>query len=164
MKTRLLNIFTITLGAIILTVSCTDVVDELPENKAFTESTDYSNSDNMILPLIGAYANFNSIGWEVVPLLAVRGDDVNKGGLGDQRDLLGFDNFSNYNKDFWMLNNVWQGLYRDIYKMQVAIDEINKYVEAGASAQLGERYVAEIKTLKAFFLLQPRWTLFLSFL
>lgn len=154
MKNKLFKSFALALGALTLTISCTDVVNELPENKAFTETTDYSISDNMILPLIGAYANFSNMGWELNPLLAVRGDDVNKGGLGDQKDLKDIDNFSNYNKDFWMLNSAWQGLYSDIYKMQVAIDEVYNYMEAGASASKAEQYVAEIKTLKAFFLLQ----------
>lgn len=154
MKNKFFKSFALVLGALTLTISCTEVVDELPENKAFTESTDYSISENMILPLIGAYANFNDMGWEVNPILSVRGDDVNKGGLGDQTDLDSFDNFSNYNKDYWMLNSAWQGLYSDIYKMQVAMDEVYNYVAAGASASKGDQYVAEMKTLKAFFLLQ----------
>ena len=67
--------------------SCHDLLNEPPENKAFTEQTDYTNTDNMILPLLGMYADFNNHEWEVYPVIAVRGDDVNAGGLGDQQDL-----------------------------------------------------------------------------
>ena len=38
--------------------SCHDLLDELAENRAFTEETDYTNTANMILPLIGAYEEF----------------------------------------------------------------------------------------------------------
>lgn len=142
------------LGLLFIAVSCQDILDELPENKAFTDETDYTISDNMILPLVGSYAEFYTRGWEQLPLLAVRGDDVNKGGQGDQTPMLGFDNFTNYDKDYWMLNSAWQGLYQDIYKFQVEIEEIEKYMQGGANAALGEQYIAEINTLKSYLLLQ----------
>ncbi len=68
---------------------CEKYLDEPAENRTFTEATDYTKSEDMILPLIGAYENLNKVdqGWENFPLISVRGDDVNAGGLGDQQDL-----------------------------------------------------------------------------
>ncbi len=82
------NLFRLILLVAALSVlpSCSKLLDEPPENKAFTEQTDYTNSDNMILPLLGAYADLYNTQWENYPLISVRGDDVNAGGLGDQQD------------------------------------------------------------------------------
>jgi len=137
--------------ALVVVTSCDDVLDEKPLNTSFTEDIDYNNADNMILPLIGAYEAFYTRGWEEFPLISVRGDDVNHGGLGDQQDFAETDNF-NYNKDYWMYNSVWQNQYRDIFTFHSAIDEIEKYKEAGASSTLADQYIAEAKVLRAFLL------------
>jgi hypothetical protein len=39
--------------------SCHDLLDEPPQNRTFAAEVDYTNSSNMILPLIGAYAEFH---------------------------------------------------------------------------------------------------------
>lgn len=139
--------------AIFATTACQDLLDEPAENKAFTGEIDYTASDDMILPLIGAYAEFYSRGWEEFPLVAVRGDDVNHGGQGDQQDYAETDKF-NYNKDYWMYNSVWQNYYRDLYHAYSAQDQIELYKENGASAALADQYVAETKVLRAWYLFQ----------
>ncbi|MDQ2656587.1 MAG: RagB/SusD family nutrient uptake outer membrane protein, partial [Bacteroidota bacterium] len=74
--------------------SCHDLLDEAPENTSFLADTDYTQSENMILPLLGAYAEFYARGWEDFPLISVRGDDVNAGGLGDQQDYAEMDKYN----------------------------------------------------------------------
>ena len=69
-------------GALVLS-SCNKYLDEPKENTNPTGQTDYTVSSNMILPLVGTYQEFNGIEWECFPLISVRGDDVNAGGLGD---------------------------------------------------------------------------------
>lgn len=145
---------TLTLLALLaLVTSCHDLLDEPTEGKVFTEQTDYTDAGNMILPLVGAYAEFYTRGWEDFPVIAVRGDDVNAGGLGDQQDYAEADKY-NYNKDYWMFNSVWQNLYKDIFFCHSAMEQIDLYVQAGASTSLGEQYKAEAMTLRAFMLLQ----------
>ena len=138
--------------ALLAVTACHDLLDEPAENRAFTEETDYSNSGNMILPLIGAYAEFYSRGWEDFPLIAVRGDDVNAGGQGDQQDYAETDKF-NYNKDYWMYNSVWQNLYLDIFFCHSAIEQVELYRAAGGNSAKADQYIAEAKTLRAFMLL-----------
>lgn len=133
------------------TTACHDLLDEPAENRAFTEETDYTLSNNMIQPLIGMYAEFYSRGWEDFPLIAVRGDDVNAGGLGDQQDYAETDKF-NYNKDYWMYNSVWQNFYADIFTAHSAMEQITKYMEAGGNKTLGDQYIAETKVMRAFLL------------
>ena len=106
--------------------ACHDLLDEPAENRTFTEETDYTESSNMISPLIGTYAAFYSRGWENFPLISVRGDDVNHGGLGDQQDFAETDMFR-YNKDYWMYNSLWEGLYSDMYAAQSAMIEFELY-------------------------------------
>ncbi|MFW5756437.1 MAG: RagB/SusD family nutrient uptake outer membrane protein, partial [Tangfeifania sp.] len=139
--------------ALALVSSCESVLDEPPLNTSFTEDVDYTNSDNMILPVIGAYEAFYTRGWEEFPLISVRGDDVNHGGLGDQQDFAETDMF-NYNKDFWMYNSVWQNQYRDIFTFHSAMEEIEKYKEFAGNDALAEQYIAEVKVLRGFLMLQ----------
>lgn len=139
--------------AVSLLPSCNDLLDTPPENKAFTEETDYTNSDNMILPLIGMYADLYDHEWEDFPLISVRGDDVNAGGLGDQQDFAETDKF-NYNKDYWMYNSLWQNYYGDIINCHSAMDQIKKYQEYAPNKTLGDQYIAEIKVLRAWYLFQ----------
>jgi hypothetical protein len=142
----------IVLGLMIIT-SCEDLLNEAPENTSFTGETDYTNTDNMISPLIGAYAEFYDRGWEDFPLISVRGDDVNAGGLGDQQDFAETDNY-NYNKDYWMYNSVWQNLYADIFTMHSAMEQIELYKEYANNKSIADQYLAEAKTLRAFLLFQ----------
>lgn len=133
--------------------TCHDLLDEPAENRTFTGETDYTQSANMILPLIGAYTKFYDIGWETFPLISVRGDDVNAGGLGDQQDFMETD-YYRYNKDYWMYNSLWEGFYSRIFTHYSAIDQIELYRENGANSSLADQYIAEIKTMRAFLLLQ----------
>jgi hypothetical protein len=71
--------------ALFILASCEGRLDNPPENTAFADETDYTRTENIILPMIGAYAEFYTRGWEGIPLISVRGDDVNAGGLGDQQ-------------------------------------------------------------------------------
>jgi hypothetical protein len=132
--------------------SCHHLLDEDPENTNYTDNTDYTNTDNMISPLLGAYAEFQDRGWEDFPLIAVRGDDVNAGGLGDQQDYAETDRY-NYNKDYWMYNSLWQNLYRDILISTSAIEQITQFREFAANPAVADQYIAEAKTLRAFLLL-----------
>lgn len=145
--------FTFFAGLILFATACHDLLDEPAENKSFTEETDYTNSDNMILPLIGAYAEFYTRGWEDFPLISVRGDDVNAGGLGDQQDYAETDLY-NYNKDFWMINSMWQNFYKDIFFAHSAMEQIELYRENGGDNSKADQYIAEAKTLRAFLLFQ----------
>ena len=106
----------------------------------------------MILHLLGVYAEFYARGWEDYPLLSVRGDDVDAGGLGDQQDFAEMDKF-NYNKDFWMYNSVWQNFYRDIYIGETAREQLELFRQYAPNPAVADQYIAEIKVLKAFMLL-----------
>lgn len=131
--------------------SCEKYVDEPAENKAITVETDYTIASDMIKPLIGAYSELNNTEWEDLPLIAVRGDDVNAGGLGDQQNFWDTDYYM-YNKDFWMYNSLFQNYYLNMFSANSSIEQIQKYQEAGASEELANRYIAEIKVLKSWWL------------
>ena len=137
--------------AMLSVVSCHELLDEDPENTNYTDDTDYTNTANMINPLIGAYAEFQDRGWEDFPLIAVRGDDVNAGGLGDQQDFAETDKY-NYNKDYWMYNSLLQNLYRDILVSTSAIEQITQFREFASNPAVADQYIAEAKTLRAYLL------------
>lgn len=139
------------IGMLSATTACDDILDEPAENKAFTEETDYTASEDMILPLLGLYAEFNDKGWPNNPIMALRGDDVNAGGLGDQQDFAETDLF-NYNKDFWMYNSVWENEYVDVFTAHSTIEQIQLYLESTNDQSLGNQYIAEAKTIRAWLL------------
>lgn len=153
MKNILRKYLILSLGAILMFTSCSDLVNNPLENQNFTESIDYANSKDMIQPLIGAYASFQSRGWEQYPLISLRGDDVSHGGLGDQQPFADTD-FYNYDKGYWMYNSLWQTYYSDIFKINTAIEEIGKYRDAGGNPILAEQYIAECKVMRSFLLFQ----------
>ncbi len=146
----------ITLGicsCLVLLTSCSDELDIPQENTTNQADVDYSNTEDMILPLIGAYQAFQSRGWEQFPLISVRGDDVNAGGLGDQQPFADTDNFQ-YDKDYWMYNSLWQTMYDDIFSIRGAIDEISEFEANATGSNYGEQYRGECRVLNAFLLLQ----------
>jgi starch-binding outer membrane protein, SusD/RagB family len=134
---------------------CQKYLDEPPENTSFTGQTDYTLSENMILPLIGVYQRLNLVdmGWENFPLVSVRGDDVNAGGLGDQQDFANTDLYI-YNKDYWMYNSLWQNYYQNIITANSAIEQIALYKEFTSDKALADQYTAEAKVLKSWWLFQ----------
>jgi starch-binding outer membrane protein, SusD/RagB family len=134
---------------------CQKYLDEPPENTTFTEETDYTLSENMIRPLIGAYQRMNLVdfGWENFPLISVRGDDVNAGGEGDQQDFWETDQY-HYNKDFWMYNSLWQNYYQSMFIANSAMEQVALYAAAGADQAIADQYTAEAKVLKAWWLFQ----------
>ncbi|WP_117880535.1 RagB/SusD family nutrient uptake outer membrane protein [Aureibaculum luteum] len=134
-------------------INCDSKLDDPVENLSLSAEEDFTQSSNMISPLIGAYAQFYSRGWEESLLISVRGDDVNHGGLGDQQPFADTD-FYNYDKDYWMYNSVWQNGYRDIFDLHNAMERIEKYKDAGADAALANQYVAEVKVLRAHLLFE----------
>lgn len=131
--------------------SCTDLLDEPLENQIIAETTDYSRSENMILMLYGSYAELNDLQWETFPIISVRGDDVNP--AGDQFPLTETDQYR-YDRNFWMYNSTWLNLYSDLLYWHGAMEEVQKYQQAGANAGLAQQYIAEIKVMRGFELFQ----------
>lgn len=131
--------------------SCTDKLD-VQEGQLNTADIDYTDASGMIEPLIGAYYEVGTRGWEEPLLLGVRGDDVNAGGLGDQQPFADTDRFI-YNKDYWMYNSLWNVHYNDIINLNTAILQIENFMEFANDADFarGEQYIAEIKVLRAWF-------------
>ncbi|MCG9972202.1 RagB/SusD family nutrient uptake outer membrane protein [Christiangramia crocea] len=133
--------------------SCHDKL-ETTEGQLNTADIDYTDTEDMISPLIGAYSEFASRGWEEPLLLGVRGDDVNAGGLGDQQPFAATDQYE-YTKDYWMYNSLWNIHYADIIDMNTAILQIENYLEfveeGSADWDRGNQYIAEIMVFRAWF-------------
>lgn len=127
--------------------SC-DKLDEPELNNNFTGGTDYTQTQDMLLSLIGVYDAHNDTGWELPLLIGVRGDDVNA--AGDQAVYQDTDQYK-YDSNNWMYNSVWKAYYDDIVVSNTAIENIDKYIaEADDSGKKqGEQYKAEIKIMRA---------------
>lgn len=137
--------------AALMLAACSDLLDTPLENQQIADEIDYSQSQNMVLMLYGAYGELYDLPWEVHTTVGVRGDDVNA--AGDQVPLQQTDVF-NYDRNFWIVNGTWQRLYSDLIYWHGAIEAIQRYQEAGADAATAQRYIAEIKVMQGFELLQ----------
>lgn len=137
--------------AVAITTACTDQLNDPLENEELVEGTDYTQTENMDQLLIGAYDLLYDLQWETFPLVSVRGDDVNA--AGDQFPLSETDEFR-YDRSFWMYNSTWLNFYDDIIKWHAAMEEILKYKEFAPNPAEADRYIAEIKVMRAWELLQ----------
>lgn len=131
--------------------SCTDKLEE-NDGQLAADDLDFTNSDDMVLPLIGAYSAVYSRGWEDPLLIGVRGDDVNAGGLGDQPQFADTDLFI-YDNGFWMYNQIWENFYGDIVRITSSRETIQSYKDFAISdddLDRADQYMAECKVLSGF--------------
>lgn len=142
--------------ALLLTVcialfACSDKLEE-NDGQLSADDLDFTITDDMVLPLIGAYSEVYSRGWEDPILIGVRGDDVNAGGVGDaQNGLTDADLFS-YDNSYWMFNQVWSNFYGDIVDIVNSRETIERYKEfaTGDDVALADQYMAETKVLSGY--------------
>jgi starch-binding outer membrane protein, SusD/RagB family len=132
-------------------VSCDNRLNEPLEYEIPLEGIDYTKSEDMILLLRGSYAKLNELQWETFPLVAVRGDDVNA--QGDQVPLTNTDNFQ-YDRSFWMYNSAWLNFYTDILNYHANMEQIERYKEFAQNKAEADQYIAEIKVMRGWSLLQ----------
>jgi hypothetical protein len=151
MKSYKSYISTFMLAVILVTPSCDSLLDEPLENQVVISGIDYRNTNLMTEVYEGAYYSLYNIQWETFPLISVRGDDVNA--EGDQVPLLETEAYR-YDRSFWIYNSVWLNLYSDIIDWYAAIEEIQKFQEFAANPDLGDQYIAEIKVMQGYELLQ----------
>jgi hypothetical protein len=128
--------------------SCEDKLNEPYQNIVFIEDVDYSIGSDMILPLLGAYEAFYSIGWDQNITFGVRGDDVNA--AGDQAPMQEQDNYL-YLSSHWNLNSLMTIHYSRTIRMFTAISEIEKYRAAAGNDALADQYIAECRVMRAWF-------------
>ncbi|MEO6348142.1 MAG: RagB/SusD family nutrient uptake outer membrane protein [Aquaticitalea sp.] len=127
--------------------------DKLTENdgQLAADDLDFTITSDMVKPLIGAYEQVYSRGWEDPLLLSVRGDDVNAGGLGDQQPFADTDLF-NYDKDYWMYNSLFNNLSGDIVGVNNARETIQRYKDFAPESAYAkaDQYMAETKVLSGW--------------
>jgi hypothetical protein len=143
--------------ALFIAASCSKNLDVLPENRTYTGGTDYTQTSDMINPVIGMYSKLSVVDneWADYPIISVRGDDVNAGGLGDQPGIAATDMY-NYSKIEWSYNALWQDYYQHLFDSQSALEQIELY-KASASTNIdatANQYSAEVKVLEAWWLFQ----------
>ncbi|WP_047244914.1 RagB/SusD family nutrient uptake outer membrane protein [Maribacter thermophilus] len=133
--------------------SCDNKLDEDAELRSYQNDIDYSSTEGAYGAVVGAYAAFQSVGWEQIPLIAVRGDDVNAGGLGDQQSFADTDNYT-YDNNYWMYNSLWENWFQDVMQITSQIEQLELYREGGVSSSLVDQYIAEAMTLRGFITLE----------
>lgn len=151
---NILNLLVIILVASLCFTACEDKLKE-QDGQLGTGDLDYTKTSDMVLPLIGAYGQIYSRGWEDPLLLGVRGDDVNAGGLGDQQPFADTDMF-NYDRNYWMYNSLWTNMYSDILDINNARETIQTYKDFAPESAYAkaDQFMAETKVLSGWTHLQ----------
>lgn len=142
---------TLMAAVIFLAPSCDSILDDPQEKQIVESGIDYFNTNQMKELIEGAYYTLYDIQWETFPLISVRGDDVNA--AGDQVPLIETDAYR-YDRSFWMYNSAWLNLYSDIINWHAAIEEIEKFNANANNPAEGQKYIAEIKVMQGYELLQ----------
>ena len=137
-------------GLLLAGTSCEEDLHEPLENQVISEKTNYKNTDKMSSPLVGLYGELYGLGWDVYPIISIRGDDVNKGGEGFNQVLGQLEQFD-YDENFWMINTVWQQMYQGIFEANTTIEEIGKYKKYADNKALADQYIAEAQTIRAWY-------------
>ena len=137
----------------LLLVNCSNQLNEEQELVVIQSEIDYSSEDGAFGALVGAYEKFQNVGWEQIPLISVRGDDVNAGGLGDQQGFADTDNFI-YDKGYWMYNIFWENWFQDVLQISAQIEQLESFRAGGVNPNLIDQYVAECRVLRGFITLQ----------
>lgn len=130
--------------------TCSDKLEE-NDGQLSADDLDFTITSDMVKPLIGAYSQVYSRGWEDPLLLGVRGDDVNAGGLGDQQPFADTDKFM-YDKDYWMYNSLFNNLSGDIVGVNNARETIQRYKDFAPESAYAkaDQYMAETKVLSGW--------------
>lgn len=134
--------------------SCSDYIDIDPENSVPEEKVDYTNLDNMYMPVSGVYAKVRTgaMHWVIWPLSIVRDGDVWSGKPDDQAPLVDMGNY-NYDQGFWGLNEMWNQYYGIIKVANSALESLDSYAaNATTDAQkaTNRSYQGEVKFLRAY--------------
>lgn len=147
---QLLNSLVYVLVAGLCFTSCEDKLKE-QDGQLGTDDLDYTKTSDMIMPLIGAYGQLYSRGWEDPLLIGVRGDDVNAGGLGDQQPFADTDLFI-YDKNYVLYNFLWTNMYSDILDINNARETIQTYKDFAPESAYAkaDQFMAETKVLSAW--------------
>ena len=132
--------------------ACDGQLDEPLENEPINRET---NPDTQLSLLYGAYSSLYDMPWMIPPTIGLRGDDVDSGpGDDDQPQMDDMANYV-YDANAWFFNNSWNHLYNDINNdFWAAIEEIEQINAELEDPSTGEQYVAEIKVMIGFEMLQ----------
>lgn len=134
--------------------SCSDYIDIDPENSVPEEKVDYTNLDNMYMPVSGVYAKVRTgaMHWVIWPLSIVRDGDVWSGKPDDQAPLVDMGKY-NYDQGFWGLNEMWNQYYGIIKVANSALESLDEYavyVTTDAQKATNRSYQGEVKFLRAY--------------
>lgn len=148
--------------------SCNDFLDKDPENKVPVENVDYTKTEDMFMPVSGIYAQARLAqgfsGWNSLGLIAVRGDDVEKGSAPNDQVEFNYCKKFEYDKitSYWALNAAWGNYYSLVATANKALEALagyNEYLTNDSDKKLNVQYQAEVRFLRSygFFFLTRLW-------
>ena len=145
-----------TAAAVLTLSSCNEWIDIPVEATVPAETIDYTRQEGIQELVTGSYRRFLTQGiaeWEIVMIMGIRGDDLDKGtNPTDQAD---FNDFNRYNYSnagsFWALGNTWNMMYSAISDFNEALAALSEFGQSGASQATIKEAIAQVTVLRDFY-------------
>lgn len=145
-----------TAAAALMLPSCNEWIDIPVEATVPAETIDYTRQEGIQELVTGSYRRFMTQGiaeWEIVMILGIRGDDLDKGtNPSDQAD---FNDFNAYNysnaASFWALGNTWNMMYAAISDYNEALEALPEFTQSGASQATINEAIAQVTVLRDYY-------------
>lgn len=153
MKKYIWGIFAV---LVLLTPSCNDYLDIPTENSSPVIGMDYSNPDNLFLPLSAAYASMRNNDAFATPyysMFEIASDNADKGSdPWDAPVILNIDSIQ-FDPGNYLFNNIWVATFNIVSASNYAIEAMDKFMAAlpvEADRLTAKSYQGEAKFLRAY--------------
>lgn len=148
--------FALAVAAALSLYSCNKWIDIPVEGTVPAETIDVTQQEGIQELVTGCYRRFLTQGiaeWEIVMVMGIRGDDLDKGtNPTDQAD---FNDFNAYNYSnagsFWALGNTWSMMYSAVSDFNEAIATLAEFGESGASQATIDEAIAQVTVLRDYY-------------
>ncbi|MEG2947460.1 MAG: RagB/SusD family nutrient uptake outer membrane protein, partial [Bacteroidales bacterium] len=140
----------------LLSFSCNDYLDIPTENSSPVIGIDYSNADNLFLPLSAAYASMRNNDAFAMPyysMFEVASDNADKGSDSwDAPAILDIDSIR-FDPGNYLFNNIWVASFNIVSASNYAIESMDKFMTALPTEKdrlTAKAYQGEAKFIRAY--------------
>ena len=140
----------------LLSFSCNDYLDIPTENSSPVIGIDYSNADNLFLPLSAAYASMRNNDAFAMPyysMFEVASDNADKGSDSwDAPAILDIDSIR-FDPGNYLFNNIWVASFNIVSASNYAIESMDKFIAALPTEKdrlTAKAYQGEAKFIRAY--------------
>ncbi|MEG1587123.1 MAG: hypothetical protein RR346_09625, partial [Bacteroidales bacterium] len=107
--------------------SCTDFLDIRQENSIPVSGLDYTNENNLFLPISAAYAstrNNDAFAFPYFSMLEISSDNADKGSIPSDGPAVAEIDTINFQPGNYLFNNIWTAMYNIVSVSNYAVESM----------------------------------------